>query len=153
MKRIVLLAMAILGMISTSCEKYEDGRPAKDIRNEFDRMYPDARDVEWESEGGYWKVSFETGTASGRLGHEAWFDRSGEWMKTETDVFLMNIPQAVKDFLKASEYGTGNVDGDDIEYVQTPQGNYYRFKVRVDGRTVYVHVSENGTVTSGNLDW
>lgn len=153
MKRIVVLALAIFGILSVSCEKYEDGRPSKDVRNEFDRMYPDAKDVEWEPEGGYWKVSFETGRNPDRLDHEAWYDRDGEWVRTETDVYLSLVPQAVKDLLEASEYGSGIVDGSDVEYVQTPQEEYYRFKVNVGGSTVYVNVSEDGSVTERNIDW
>lgn len=153
MKKIVWLTMVIIGMISVSCEKYEDGRPSKDVRSEFERMYPDARDVEWEPEGGYWKVSFETGRNPDRLDHQAWYDRNGEWVRTETDVYLSNVPQGVKDLLEASEYGSGMVDGRDVDHVQSPQREYYRFKVNIDGRTVYVNVSEDGTVTTGNLDW
>ena len=31
-----------------NCDKYEDGRPDKTIRNDFNVMYPNARDVEWD---------------------------------------------------------------------------------------------------------
>lgn len=49
MKRIMMIisAVMLLGAVA-SCEKYEDGKPVKDVRAEFARMYPDAWDVEWE---------------------------------------------------------------------------------------------------------
>ena len=57
----IFAVAAIAALTLLSCEKYEDGKPAKSVRSEFAEMYPDARDVEWEAEAGYWKVSFETG--------------------------------------------------------------------------------------------
>ena len=70
MKKIMTISAAFLFYAATiaaaatiiSSEKYEDGRPLKNVRSEFKSMYPDARDVEWDSEYGYWVVSFELGT-------------------------------------------------------------------------------------------
>ena len=70
MKKIMTISAAFLFYAATiaaaatiiSCEKYEDGRPLKNVRSEFKSMSPDARDVEWDSEYGYWVVSFELGT-------------------------------------------------------------------------------------------
>ena len=49
MKRMMMIAAAMM-LLATAvgCEKYEDGRPPKDVRAEFDKMYPDSWDVEWE---------------------------------------------------------------------------------------------------------
>lgn len=154
MKRVgILLAIAIAAVTMISCEKYEDGRPDRAVIREFNRMYPDAKDVEWEPEGGYWKVSFETGTAPGRVEREAWFDAEGNWLRTETEMFLSAVPQEIKDFLGNSEYGTSVIERDDVVFVQTPEGDYYRFEVRSGGTSVYVNVSDDGTVSLGGLDW
>jgi len=65
--------MAALALSLLSCEKYEDGKPSKDVRTEFRDMYPDARDVEWEAERGLWKVSFETGIPPAVDEHFIWY--------------------------------------------------------------------------------
>ena len=138
-------AMAALTLLS--CEKYEDGKPAKSVRSEFAKMYPDARDVEWEAEAGYWKVSFETGKAPAVQDHEAWYDVSGNWIRTETDIVASALPQSVKDALKASKYASAVLSGSDIEYVETPSGNYYEFEVIYEGVEVALTVTEDGEVS------
>ena len=37
--------MAAAALTLLSCEKYDDGKPQKNVRSEFNRMYPGARDV------------------------------------------------------------------------------------------------------------
>ena len=70
MKKIMILA-AVLAATMISCDKYEDGRPSKDVISQFDRMYPEAFDVEWGREGTYWEVSFETGARPNGIEHES----------------------------------------------------------------------------------
>lgn len=153
MKKIMMILAAAALLAVPACDKYDDGRPAKGVREEFASMYPDAKDVEWDDEGAYWKVSFETGAASRRVDHEAWYDKSGNWVRTETDMLLANVPQKIKDYLDASEYGSAVLSDNDIDFVETPEGNYYRFEIVLNGLEVYVNVSEEGDVSLGGLDW
>lgn len=148
MKRFfMILAVAVTVMALLSCEKYEDGKPAKAVRTEFAEMYPDAKDVEWEAEAGYWKVSFETGKAPAVQEHEAWYDASGNWIRTETDIVASALPQSVKDALAASEYASAVLSGSDIECVETPDGNYYEMEVRYGGVEIALKVTEDGEVS------
>lgn len=148
MKRFfMILAVAVAAMALLSCEKYEDGKPAKAVRMEFAELYPDAKDVEWEAEAGYWKVSFETGKAPAVQEHEAWYDVSGNWIRTETDIVASALPQSVKDALAASEYASAVLSGSDIEYVETPDGNYYEMEVRYGGVEIALKVTEDGEVS------
>ena len=92
MKRILIVIAAMSALLTAvSCDKYEDGRPSKGIRQLFAEMYPDAKDVEWEAEKGYWKVSFETGTAPAIVESEAWYDAAGNWVRTETDILPSSV--------------------------------------------------------------
>jgi hypothetical protein len=69
-------------------------------------MYPEAKDVDWEKEGRLWSVSFETGSLTDRIDHDALFDTSGNWIMTETDIMVRDLPQSVKDAVAANaEYG------------------------------------------------
>lgn len=86
MKRLfMMMAVAIALSAAGACEKYDDGRPPKVVRMEFARMYPDARDVEWEYQGGMWKVSFETGDRPYETDYDAWYDSEGNWIDTVAD--------------------------------------------------------------------
>jgi hypothetical protein len=77
MKKMMILAAALFAMATVSCEKYEDGRPPQVVINSFNDMYPGAFDIEWEWDGRYWEVSYETGTRPNGTEHEARFDNDG----------------------------------------------------------------------------
>ena len=79
--------------------------------------------------------------------HEAWYDASGNWIRTETDLVASALPQSVKDALVASEYASAVLSGSDIEYVETPDGKYYEIEVRYGGVEVTLKVTEDGEVS------
>lgn len=143
----MIIASLAVALTAVSCDKYEDGKPSKNIRNEFERMYPNAWDVEWENQGTYWEVSFETGSRPDGTDHKAWYDKGGNWIQTCTEVLLSSVPQSVKDYLMASEFGSGHFDDNDAEYYETQSGNFYRFDMRMGGREIDVDVTEDGKVS------
>lgn len=149
MKKIFTILTVIAAVIlSVSCEKYEDGKPSKDVRTEFADMYPDAWDVEWERNGSGWIVSFETGKRPNGTEHKAWYDKDGAWIQTVTDVILADVPQSIKDYLQESEYAQAQFEDYDAEYFETQTGdNFYRFDLVMGGRDIEVDVNTNGEVT------
>jgi hypothetical protein len=154
MKRIILtVILAVSAMTLFSCEKYEDGKPVKSVREAFAEMYPDARDVKWDMELTGWKVSFETGTPPDVKESEAWYDRNGNWLRTETDLLASALPQVVKDALAASEYASAVLDAGDVEFVETPDGNFYQLEVILKGLEVKLKVSEDGKISLAGLDF
>ena len=87
MKRfMIIIAVAVAFAAAGACEKYDDGKPSRSVRAEFERMYPDAWDVEWEYQGDVWEVSFETGTRPNGIEYKAWFDMDGNWIDTVKDM-------------------------------------------------------------------
>lgn len=151
MKRMMIIAAAVIAMAAAgACERYEDGRPAKDVRAKFAQMYPGAWDVEWEYQGNMWEVSFETGSRPNGVDNTAWYDMQGNWVRTRTEIFLSSVPQSIRDYLTSSEFGTGQFDDNDADYYQTPEGNFYRFDIRVDGREINVDVTEDGKVSQAS---
>lgn len=155
MKRlIVLIVAASAALMLISCDRYDDGRPEKNVRSEFSKMYPDAFDVEWEWERTYWEVSFEMGTRPDGTEYEAWYDADGNWLRTKKEVLLSAVPQEVKSALAADpEYGTAPFADDDAEYVETPSGSFYCFDLYVNGVVVEVNVNLNGEVTFAKYDF
>lgn len=154
MKRVILtVILAVSAMTLFSCEKFEDGMPVKSVREAFAEMYPDARDVEWDMELTGWKVSFETGTPPDVKESEAWYDRNGNWLRTETDLLASALPQVVKDALAASEYASAVLDASDVEFVETPDGNFYQLEVILKGLEVKLKVSEDGKISLAGLDF
>ncbi len=152
MKKIFAILAAASLLAFASCDKYEDGRPSKDVRSEFNRMYPDAWDVEWEYDGVYWEVNFETGSRPNGIDHEAWFDMSGNWLGTKTELLMAAVPQNIKDFLAASkEYANAQIADMTVDYYETPAENFYRFEIYLLGIESLVDVTEDGKVTPPHL--
>lgn len=148
MKKIMMILAVAAAMIgAASCEKYEDGRPPKDVRQEFNKMYPDAWDVEWEFDGLYWEVDFETGTRPDGTDRTAWYEVSGDWVKTRTELPLSAVPQKIKDYLAASEYGSMRLEDNFVDFYETGNESWYVFEIYVDGAETDVAVTENGEVS------
>ena len=151
MKKILALAVMMFTVAATmtfaACEKYDDGRPSKELRDQFAKMYPDAKDVEWDAEPGYWTVSFETGRGTNRFEHEAWFDVTGNWIQTVTDYSWFIVPQEIKDYLKNSEYGALPLADNEVDYIENPSGSFYRFELLQNGREINVDVKPSGEVS------
>ncbi|MBO5979518.1 MAG: PepSY-like domain-containing protein [Bacteroidales bacterium] len=155
MKRIIttIAMLAAAAMTLISCETFEDGKPLKNVREAFAEMYPDARDVEWDMDVTNWKVSFELGTPPDVKDCEAWYGQNAKWIRTETDILESALPQVVKDALAASEYATAVLDAGDIEYVETPDGNFYQLEVTLKGLEVKLKVSEDGKISLAGVDF
>lgn len=148
MRRIMTILAVVAAMAAiASCDKYDDGRPDRDVINEFNGMYPDARDIEWEFNGTFWEVDFETGPRPNGIDHTAYYDIHGGWMQTRTEVLLNAVPQKIKDYLADSEYGNYQIEDYSVDYYQSPSGNFYRFDIRINGDDAEVDVSEEGKVT------
>jgi hypothetical protein len=62
-------------------------------------------------------------------------------------VFLPEVPQQIKDYLIAAEFGTGQFEDNEAEYFETRSGNFYRFDMRFGGREIEVDVTEDGEVS------
>lgn len=153
-RKVVLVAGIVATFVMMACDVYDDGVPSKSVRNEFKAMYSGARDIEWEREGLNWSVSYEMGTFPNVVEYESLYDRNGKWIMTENDVPLSAVPENIKGFLAASkEYGSLELDDNEVEYYQTPDGNFYRFDLVRAGRDIDVDVSENGTVSLAKRGW
>ena len=95
-----------------SCDDDDDNRhPGNDVvESAFNKMYPSASGVDWETKGGYFVVDFwQDGKEK-----EAWFDTNGEWYLTETDIRFDDLPEAVKTSHNAGEYASWHVDDVDM---------------------------------------
>ncbi len=140
MKKIfAIIAVTAALFTMASCEKYEDGRPPKQARNDFESMYPDAFDIEWEFEGTHWEVSFETGNRPNGIEHEAIFDLDGNWVETVTEMLYNAIPQEIKDAFTAN-YVDARLDDNTVDFHQTPTGDFYRFEVIIGGAKLTVDI-------------
>lgn len=58
----------------------------------FWQKYPEAKSVDWEEEGEEYEAEFKIG----KVEMSANFAKSGEWLKTETEIDINSLPDAVR---------------------------------------------------------
>ena len=103
------LACCLTGF--TSCDDDDDNyMPDNVVEKAFEVKYPNAERVSWETKGGYMVADFH----QGNIEAEAWFDRMGDWLMTETDLPYASLPVEVKNSFEKGAYADWKVDDVDV---------------------------------------
>lgn len=112
------------------------------VQSYLSQHYPDARVVDTEFERGVYEVEI----VDDRTVRELSFDADGNWLETRTEVRVSSLPAAVLDAVRASEYGSWQIE--DADLVQTPDGEWYEVELeepRTD-RETRIRVCADGTI-------
>lgn len=102
--------------------------------------YPGAKIVEYDYDDGLLEVE---------IWHEnrekdVYFNGRNAWVCTEWDIRPSELPKAVTDAIAASEWASFEID--DIEQVQTPQGDYYLVELERGKQEVELRIKADGTI-------
>lgn len=103
--------------------------------------YPQSRVVDIEAEDGVIEVEF----LDGRYCREALFTAAGEWVHTKTGIAGTDVPQNVMQALASSEYASWRID--DIDFYETPSGDFYRFELESPQGDIEVDVTPEGDIS------
>lgn len=110
------------------------------VRTAFTAQYPTAIEVEWEIKGGKYNVEFRLGANE----VEAWYNTDGGWIRSETELYASQLPQAVSAYV-VSNYPSFQID--DCSFVEMPSGSFYLIELEKKGSPdVYLKLSANGEV-------
>lgn len=143
MKTIKFLGGALMCsmFMLSSCDNDDNFGPdgiSNEIYKEFARLYPDAKDVKWDSNGTYAIASFEnkaTRAESVDLGNTAWFEIvSHKFVMDEHDISFTDLPVAVKAGFEDSEYALWEHD-DDVDVLRRMDKSaepYYLYVIEVE---------------------
>ena len=90
----------------------------------------------------------ENGMTEVEIFHDArekdvYFNGAQEWVKTQWEVRVSELPAAVSDAIKKSY---ANYEIDDADFVETPQEAYYLVELEAGDREVKLRILSNGTV-------
>ena len=109
---ILFILLFISGFAIAGCKQQNQYRPDAKIVAAFNNKYPQADKVEWEQKQGYYVAEVrEDG-----IEHEAWFDGTGKWVMTESNLRYSSLPQAIREQFEKSVYSTWKKD--DIDKIE-----------------------------------
>lgn len=122
-------------------EDYIPAAPSAAIESYITTAYPNAKILDIDREGAYTEVEI----LDGRIKRELLFDKNDAWISTQTEIRAADVPEQITQVLKRSEYGSYRID--DVDFYQTPQGDYYRFELESGAKEVNVKITTDGVLT------
>ncbi|MCM1030554.1 MAG: PepSY-like domain-containing protein [Oscillibacter sp.] len=149
MKLKFLLLAVILGSLSLfACSDDDDYTPDETVQTAFEAKYPNATRVSWEKKGIYRVAEFRINNQE----IHAWFDNSGEWFMTKTELETINaLPAKVQKAFNDSEYATWKVD--DVDKVERPESEpVYVIEVEQGKKEIDLYYSEEGILIKTVID-
>lgn len=131
-----LTAIAGYAQETTQAEAFEK------VKASFERMYPAATVTEWELEkNNIYEVEF----LHEDVEYEADFTADGQWLSTERDLRVDEMPTAVSESLKASEWANWHID--EIEQLSIPeQKEFYEVEVEQGEEKHYLYYLPDGSL-------
>lgn len=130
----VFALSALLVSTTTSCSSDDDKNNgitptvSAVLDKSLAQKFPSAKNINWQAEDTYYNATF----TDYDLKTSAWFEPSGTWVMTETDITLQQLPDAIKIAFNGSKYAQWKVD--DVEKLE-----------RAGLETVYVlELEQNG---------
>lgn len=105
---ILPLLLMIVALSLGSCDKDDDIYPGanSELVKELNKLYPDARNVEWERKSSYSVADCYWKGAELNV----WFGASNNWVQTEEALIYNALPAAVTDAFTQSKYGSWAID-------------------------------------------
>lgn len=103
-------------------------------------LYPQASILEYDREGVYLEIDIR----DGGVHKEVLFDSNNNWVSTEWDVLITNVPAVVTNALKMSEYASYKID--DVEIREMPEGLFFVFELESGDKEVSLTVKDDGTI-------
>lgn len=145
MKNLKITAMALLLTAGLSAQDLSLNDVPSNLKNSFEKAYPDANDQEWEMEGDFYKVEFEIDNND----HDIWYNKDGSTYKMESELHVNDLPEAIQNTLKNS-YSDYNTD--DITKIEQDNNTTYKVELEKIAGDKIVMFSSNGKVINEMMD-
>ncbi len=145
--RLSILLIAMSSAVLVSCSDDDDYVPGDVLVEALNTIYPDAQKVSWETKNEYKVAEFILENKE----REVWFDVTGNWLMTETDLPFNELPLAVQESFLTGTYGAWTVDDVDmIERYNTE--TIYIIEAEKGEQEVDLHYTADGTLVKEILD-
>lgn len=145
-KLLILLAAASICSAAYAGPIMDDdiAKAPKKVEKAFQKMYPGAKDIEWELKRDIYAVDFKIDGKD----VEAYFNAEGTWLRSKEDVSASSVPAAVK---KAVKEAYPDFKIEDYDLVKDARGNeFYSVEIEKESRDgdteLTVRVLANGKI-------
>lgn len=136
-------------LIKTSTEQNNSYFPSEvsaGIKAFIAERYPQARIIEIE----YEHNAVEVEIVDGAVKRELLFSNAEEWIYTKTEIRKSEVPAEILSVLNASDYASWYID--DIDFYETPDGDYYLFDLESGNREAKIAIYTDGTLVKKSED-
>ena len=141
----VTLLLACSVALFASCGQTKDWHLSEQCSKSLNERYPNARILDVDYDDGMVEVEIR----HDKKDKEILFTNSCEWISTSWEVAQRNVPAVV---MQALQQKYLNVHIDDIDFIEMPQGSYYRFEIeRTGAQDEYVYITPQGVITEVNV--
>ena len=97
-----------------------------DVVDDFDSRHANSSGIKWEKEGNYYEAEF---TENG-VEKEIVYDLDGNWVQTECEISLDDVPQAANDYI-AANYPEAKIE--EAESINRAEGDFVEVEIQ-DGK-------------------
>ena len=101
MKKLILMAVAAMITSLTFAQKTQDKNVPAIIKSAFQKQYPDAKEVKWETENGNYEAEFEQTETD----YSVLLDASGNIIETEIEISVDALPANAKEYVSQNHAG------------------------------------------------
>ena len=143
MKRILFIALLMTCSVAlfASGGQTKDWHLSEQCMKMLNDRYANARILDVDYDDGMVEVEIR----HDKKEKEVRFTNSCEWISTSWDVAQRSVPEVVMRALR-QKYPNERID--DIDFIEMPQGSYYRFEIELRGdRDEYVYITPQGVIT------
>tara|TARA_R110001583_G_scaffold190000_1_gene353851 strand:+ start:669 stop:1094 length:426 start_codon:yes stop_codon:yes gene_type:complete len=138
MKNVIyVLGLVIMFVSLTSCSKKQ---PSEIVLSSFAHKFPATDNLKWDKENATeWEAEFEIEG----IKYSANFSSEGEWMETEYEVDMDEVPNIIHSILQ-SKFNDYEVKVAEVSI--TPGGNNYELIIEKGRKEQELVFSENGEI-------
>ena len=142
----LLSIMFLLGSVAFVACNDDDDSPkyqlSENIKSYIAVNYPGAVITDYDKERNYIDVDIVVSDAAGNVKKEVYFDTAEQWQRTEWDVRVAELPEAVVSAVLA-QYPDYRID--DADQVQAPGEEYYEIEIEKGNKERYLKVALDGS--------
>ena len=137
----MVLLLTCSAALFAACGPTKDWHLSEQCMKTLSDRYANARILDVDYDDGMVEVEIR----HDKKKKEVLFTKSCEWISTSWEVVRRNVPAVV---LKALQQKYPNARIDDIDFIEMPQGSYYRFEIELRGQQdEYVYITPQGVIT------